>query len=70
MHLHEGCREYIAYHSQCYMFWKNSEIFLLEKSILMQIYTIFKCPELPVHRTLLENFEHFNINMYKYAIPT
>mgnify|MGYP003685703901 CR=1 FL=1 len=49
---------------------KILKFFLLEKSILMQIYTIFKCPELPVHRTLLENFEHFNIYMYKYAIPT
>ena len=46
---------------------KRSE---MEKSIRMQIYTTFKCPELPVHRTLLKNFVHFNICMFKWAIPT
>ena len=70
MHLHEDRHEYIAHHSQCYIVWKKSEIFLLEKSIRMKIYTIFKCPELPVHRTLLENYVHFNTYMYKYAMPT
>ena len=48
---------------------KKSGKFLLEKSIRMRIYTTFKCPELPIHRTLLENFVHFTF-MYKYTIPT
>ena len=70
MHLREGRREYITYHSQCYMVWKKPERFSLEKSIRMQNYTTFECPVLHVLRTLLEYFVHFNIYMYKYAKPT
>ena len=47
---------------------RKSENFSLELFFCIQL--LIKCTELPIHRTLFENFGHFNIYMYKFAIPT